>query len=41
MFLGAANLNQPRPDIGNHYSNAQFSGSGYGLSAQLPAGRLD
>jgi hypothetical protein len=38
VFLGAANLNQPRPDIGNHYSNAQFSSSGYGLSAQLQPG---
>ena len=38
VFLGSANLNQPRPDISNHYSNAQFSSSGYGLSAQLPAG---
>lgn len=41
IFVGAAALNQPRPDIGNHYSNAQFSSSGYGMSAALPPGDYD
>jgi hypothetical protein len=41
IFVGAANLNVPRPDIGNYYSNAQFAASGYGLLGALPPGEYD